>query len=226
MKNLNQILGFVLLGFFVLTAQAAQTTSSANGGMNIQTEGSNKQSADTETPKVKVPPVLVKFETNLGPMLIELNYEKAPISANNFVEYVNAGFYDGLIFHRVIDGFMVQGGGFDTQYQRKATRKPIKNESNNGLKNIRGSIAMARLMNPDSATSQFFINLQDNPNLDGNPTSAGYAVFGQLREGLEVIDKMAQLEQGQHSGTFVNAPNEVVVIQKAYVVSPKNEKGK
>lgn len=160
----------------------------------------------------------VMLETSLGEVLVELDPAKAPASVANFLEYVKVGFYDGVIFHRIIPGFMAQTGGFSTSYQRRPAMRPIVNESNNGLKNLRGTLSMARTMRPDSATSQFFINLSDNANLDGSPNVPGYAVFGKVVKGMEVVDKMAEKPQGERSGPFVNAPNEPIVINKAYLV--------
>ncbi len=175
-----------------------------------------EQQAAKEAPKAKPARPLVVMQTNLGDMVIELFPDKAPKSVENFLAYVDDGFYNGVIFHRVIAGFMVQGGGFDTQYQRKATRAPIVNESDNRLPNKRGTLSMARTNAPNSATTQFFINLNDNPSLDWKPNRPGYAVYGRVIKGIEVIDKMAALPQGNHSGVFVNAPNDQVVITKAF----------
>lgn len=168
----------------------------------------------------------VVLQTSLGLVLIELYPEKAPLSVENFLQYVDDGFYEGVIFHRVVPNFVVQVGGFDAQYQRKPTRSAIKNESDNGLINLRGTLSMARTMSPDSATSQFFISLRDNPHLDGQG-GPGYAVFGKVVEGMDVIDKMPELPQGDHSGVFMNAPNEPILIEKAYRLTQKKEaKGK
>ena len=142
--------------------------------------------ADTE-PKESL--VYVLMTTSKGDILLELNREKAPVSVENFVNYTDQKFYDGTIFHRVIPTFMIQGGGFSADMKQKSTGNPIKNEWQNGLKNVRGSIAMARTNAPDSATAQFFINVKDNPNLD-QPMSggAGYAVFGRVASGMDVVD--------------------------------------
>ncbi len=140
------------------------------------------------TPK----PAKVQFETNQGKFTIQLFEEQAPITSANFLEYVKSGFYTDVIFHRVIDGFMIQVGGFTADLQKKQVNAPIANEASNGLKNKRGMLSMARTMNPNSATSQFFINLVDNTSLDPNPRSAGYAVFGEIIEGMDVIDKIAK----------------------------------
>lgn len=145
--------------------------------------------------EVKAPPLYVEMDTNLGNVIFELDEAKAPITVENFKNYVDDGFYDGLIFHRVIDGFMVQGGGFDADMKQKKTAAPIKIESDNGLKNVRGSIAMARTMDPNSATSQFFINTQDNTFLDyPGQDGYGYTVFGKVVEGMDVIDKMEKVK--------------------------------
>ena len=145
--------------------------------------------------EVKAPPLYVEMDTNLGNVVFELDEAKAPVTVENFKNYVDDGFYDGLIFHRVIDGFMVQGGGFDTDMKQKKTAAPIKIESDNGLKNVRGSIAMARTMDPNSATSQFFINTQDNTFLDyPGQDGYGYTVFGKVVEGMDVIDKMEKVK--------------------------------
>jgi len=141
------------------------------------------------TPADAAHPTVV-LETTLGRIKIALDRDKAPQSVDNFLEYVRSGHYDGTIFHRVIPGFMVQGGGFDTSMKQKATRPPIKNEASNGLHNRRGTLAMARTNDPDSATSQFFINVKDNPALDYGPRNAGYAVFAEVVDGMGVVDRI------------------------------------
>lgn len=162
----------------------------------------------------------VKLTTNLGSIVIQLNNEKAPISTENFVTYVKEGFYNGTIFHRIIKDFMAQGGGFDTSFQQKATHKSIKNEANNGLLNTRGSIAMARTSDPDSATAQFFINYKDNAFLNHTsptPNGWGYAVFGEVVEGMDVLDAMAK-EPTSKRGGHDDVPKTDIVIEKAEVV--------
>jgi len=144
----------------------------------------------------------VTFVTNLGEFVIELNDEKAPITVANFLAYVDEGFYDGTVFHRVMPDFMVQGGGFglkpDGSIVQKATKAMIKNESGNGLSNLRGTVAMARLNDPDSASAQFFINHADNANLDHpNARGSGYAVFGKVVSGMDVVDKIAAVTTGE-----------------------------
>lgn len=162
---------------------------------------------------------IVIFETTLGKITIELYPEKAPITVQNFVTYVQDGFYDGTIFHRVIPNFVVQGGGFDENFQQKKTRDNIKNEADNGLKNLRGSLSMARTPNPDSASSQFFINLKDNDFLDFKSKTQqgwGYAVFAQVTDGMDVVDAMAQQATGNR-GMHQDVPKENIVILRAYL---------
>lgn len=139
-------------------------------------------------------PPRVALETSHGTIVLELNPEKAPVTVENFLDYVDRGWYDGTVFHRVIADFMIQGGGFDANMQKKITRQPIENESKNGLSNKRGTISMARTGDPHSATAQFFINLVDNDGLDGRGSSWGYAVFGKVVEGIEAIDAIAKVE--------------------------------
>jgi len=154
------------------------------------------------------------MSTSLGNIRIELDAEKAPVTAQNFLDYVNESFYDGLIFHRVIPGFMIQGGGFDGQLKQKGTKAPIKNEAANGLKNEIGTIAMARTNVVDSATAQFFINVKDNDFLNHRSPSAdafGYAVFGQIIEGMDVVQKIEKVKTGNR-GFHQDVPAEAVVI--------------
>ncbi len=157
---------------------------------------------------------VVTMATSLGNIRIELNAEKAPVTTQNFLDYVNESFYDGLIFHRVIPGFMIQGGGFDAQMKQKGTKAPIKNEAANGLKNAIGTIAMARTNVVDSATAQFFINVKDNDFLNHRSPSAdafGYAVFGQIVEGMDVVQKIEKVKTGNR-GFHQDVPVEAVVI--------------
>ena len=160
------------------------------------------------------------METSLGTITLELNEDKAPETVRNFAEYVTSGHYDGTIFHRVIDGFMIQGGGFTKSMDQKETRAPIRNAAMNGLKNDRGTIAMARTMIVDSATSQFFINLVDNDFLNftsPTPQGFGYAVFGKVTDGMDVVDQIAKVKTG-FSGPHQNVPEEPVVIKKVALV--------
>lgn len=159
----------------------------------------------------------VAFDTSLGRFVIELDPVKAPKTVENFLGYVRAGFYDGTIFHRVIPKFMVQGGGFTADMKQKPTQPPIANEADNGLKNLRGTLSMARTMDPGSATSQFFISVVDNAFLDHtgkNPRGWGYAVFAKVVEGMDVVDKIAAVKTG-NKGQFADVPETVVEIQKA-----------
>ena len=155
------------------------------------------------------------FETTLGNFEVELFEKEAPISAKNFQDYVDDGFFDGLIFHRVIPGFMIQGGGFEPGMKQKKTRAPIKNEAANGLKNSRGTLAMARTNVVDSATAQFFVNLVDNDFLDhAGPANFGYAVFGKVSSGMDVVDQIAKVATTNRGG-HQNVPAADVVITKA-----------
>ncbi|MDX2353373.1 peptidylprolyl isomerase [Stutzerimonas xanthomarina] len=141
----------------------------------------------------------VLLNTSMGEIEIELEAEKAPVSVKNFLEYVESGYYDGTVFHRVIPGFMIQGGGFNEGLSQKKTRAPIKNEADNGLHNVRGTLAMARTQNVDSATSQFFINHRDNDFLDHGTRDFGYAVFAKVVRGMDVVDQIAQVPTGNRS---------------------------
>jgi cyclophilin family peptidyl-prolyl cis-trans isomerase len=164
--------------------------------------------------KVYVPTkgfVNVKIETSKGDIIVELNQKAAPITVKNFLKYVEEGFYNQTIFHRVIKSFMVQGGGMTANMSRKRTNPPIKNEASNGLKNDRGTIAMARTSAPDSATSQFFINHKDNSNLNANSRSAGYTVFGKVTKGMDIVDAIAAVSTDTKSG-MRNVPNETITI--------------
>jgi cyclophilin family peptidyl-prolyl cis-trans isomerase len=158
------------------------------------------------------PPTVV-LETNMGSIEIELNAEKAPLTVKNFLEYVDQKFYDGLIFHRVIDGFMIQGGGFDAKMIQKKTNAPIKNEASNGLKNEKGTIAMARTADPHSGTSQFFINVSDNTSLDyPSPDGYGYAVFGKVVSGMHVVNRIKTVKTADLFN-HQNVPMDTVLIK-------------
>ncbi|MDO5073105.1 MAG: peptidylprolyl isomerase [Neisseria animaloris] len=163
---------------------------------------------------------MIKLHTNFGTIGIELNHEKAPVTAANFEQYVKDGFYDGLIFHRVIKGFMIQGGGMDENMKEKAGRAPIQNEAQNGLKNDKYTIAMARTQAPHSASSQFFINTKDNTFLNHTEPSLqgwGYAVFGKVVEGQDVVDTIEGVKTKNH-GYHSDVPVDAVVITKAEIV--------
>ena len=163
----------------------------------------------------------VKLKTSMGDIVIELNEEKAPKTVENFLQYVDSDFYSDTIFHRIINGFMVQGGGMDTNMKEKETQAPIENEANNGLKNVKGSIAMARTSAPHSASSQFFINAKDNTFLDFSsetPQGWGYAVFGQVVEGIEVVEAIENVTTGI-VGPYSDVHKEAVIIEKATLLS-------
>lgn len=163
---------------------------------------------------------MIKLHTNFGVIGIELNHEKAPITAANFEQYVKVGFYDGVIFHRVIKGFMIQGGGMDADMKEKQTRATIENEAANGLKNDKYSIAMARTSAPHSASAQFFINTTNNDFLNfkaPNPQGFGYAVFGKVVEGFDVVDQIEGVKTG-NKGFHQDVPKDAVVITKAEIV--------
>jgi peptidyl-prolyl cis-trans isomerase A (cyclophilin A) len=158
---------------------------------------------------------LVVFETSAGTFRIELYPDKAPVTVENFLQYVDSGFYDGTIFHRVIPGFVIQGGGFTEDFQQKPTREPIVNEADNGLKNTRGTLSMARTQAVDSATSQFFVNLADNAFLDHGTRDFGYAVFGRVVEGMEVVERIAAAPTTRR-GPMQDVPENPVVVERAY----------
>ncbi len=165
----------------------------------------------------------IKLKTSMGDIVIELNQEKAPITVENFLRYTEEDFYDGTVFHRVISNFMIQGGGFTADMARKETHPPIVNEAKNGLKNDRGTIAMARTNNPDSATSQFFINHKNNDFLNyAGPDKPGYTVFGKVVEGMEVVDKIAAVETTILRG-MRDVPVKPVVIKSAGVIPEKKD---
>lgn len=163
----------------------------------------------------------VKFETTMGTLVLELYPAKAPLTVANFLEYVKSGHYDGISFHRIIPGFMIQGGGYDAQYNQRKTRAPIKNEAKNGLKNVRGAISMARTSDPHSASAQFFIVHQDSSFLDyPGQDGWGYAVFGKVVEGLDVLDKIATTPTGRLPPFGQDVPKTPVLINKAMVLEP------
>jgi cyclophilin family peptidyl-prolyl cis-trans isomerase len=206
MKTLFKSL-LMLAAVFFLTLVSAEKTAS------------NTAAAEKAT---KAPPVYVKLVTNKGDILLELYPDKAPKTVANFVQYVNDGFYNGTIFHRVIPNFMIQGGGFDRDLMRKPTRAPIQNEAANGLKNLRGTIAMARTGDPHSATAQFFINVQDNPALDytgpQNSRTWGYAVFGKVVDGMDTVDTI-RFQPTEARGPFRrDVPVKDMIIKQAMVV--------
>ena len=162
---------------------------------------------------------VVTFETTLGPIVIELFEEDAPVTTKNFLDYANSGYYDGTLFHRVIPGFVIQGGGLEPGMQDKSGNPPIKNEANNGQKNLKWSLSMARTNDPNSATSQFFINLENNPNLDHTsetPQGWGYAVFGTVIDGFETVEAIASVSTGS-ADNHQDVPLEDITVQKTRV---------
>ncbi|RMH30733.1 MAG: peptidyl-prolyl cis-trans isomerase [Planctomycetota bacterium] len=202
----------IIGGFATLVAAYGFTQPAGEGGAS-PADSAAKEPAT----------VLVRLETTKGNIDIELNREKAPISVANFLEYVDKGHYNGTIFHRVIPNFMIQGGGFDKDMTQKPTGEGIENEWRNGLSNLRGTIAMARLGNqPNSATAQFFINVADNKFLDTPRDGAGYAVFGKVVEGMDVVDAIVAVPT-TNKGPHQNVPVEPVIIKKASRVTDKND---
>lgn len=198
--------------FFLLFLMAFATFLSSATAANSNNHSTQGESMSNQ-PQVRI-------QTNHGEMLIQLNAEKAPKTVENFLTYVREGFYDGTVFHRVINNFMIQGGGFEAGMKQKDTHAPIENEADNGLKNNRYTLAMARTSDPHSATAQFFINVSDNDFLNFTaPTSNGwgYAVFGEVIEGTEVVDKIKNVSTG-NKGFHQDVPVEDVIIEKAVVV--------
>jgi peptidyl-prolyl cis-trans isomerase A (cyclophilin A) len=155
---------------------------------------------------------MIRFETTLGDFTIELFEKKAPLSVANFLKYVEDGFFDGTIFHRIVPGFVIQGGGFTEDMSQKDTQPPVKNEADNGLKNERGTLSMARTSDIHSATSQFFVNLKDNDFLDNSRGNFGYAVFARVTQGMDVVDKIAAVETGRRRG-FDDVPVDAVIMK-------------
>ena len=173
-------------------------------------QSDEKPAAPAAAPKADHPVVAVT--TSLGAFELELDAKRAPVSVENFLQYVDAGFYDGTIFHRVIPGFMIQGGGFDGSMKQKPMRAPIQNEAANGAKNVTGTIAMARTNDPNSATAQFFVNLVDNEFLNHGSRDFGYAVFGRVSSGMDVVQKISAAPTGSRGG-HQNVPLEAVTIE-------------
>lgn len=161
----------------------------------------------------------VQFKTSHGEFTIEVFPAEAPITVENFLQYVSDGFFDGTVFHRVVPGFVIQGGGLTPEFEAKKTRAPITNEARNGLKNERGTLSMARTNDVNSATSQFFVNLKDNAFLDHKPGSFGYAVFGRVTSGMDVIDRIAKVRTGRRKG-YDDAPLDTVAIEFARRLEP------
>jgi cyclophilin family peptidyl-prolyl cis-trans isomerase len=200
---------FAIMGIF-----AACTESSTSEKNTEPNEMQPEELIEEEIPEL-IPMEYVVIETNKGNISLELDPNKAPITVANFMAYVDAGFYDNTVFHRVIDGFMIQGGGFTVEGDRKETRDPIMLESENGLKNEVGTIAMARTNAPNSATAQFFINLKDNGFLNYQPGNPGYAVFGKVTSGMDVVNEIRQAETTVKQG-MSDWPKEEVIMTKVY----------
>jgi len=199
---------------FILGCASTNNTMISDTQPNSFSNTNNQETTMSDMP-------VVQLETSMGDITIELNEEKAPKTVENFLNYVNSGHYEGTIFHRVIDGFMIQGGGMDAQMNEKKTNAPIENEADNGLKNDKGTIAMARTQDPHSATSQFFINVKDNDFLNHsgkNMQGWGYTVFGKVTDGMDVIEKMRSVATGRF-GMHADVPNEPITINSAKVVS-------
>ncbi|MFL0802184.1 MAG: peptidylprolyl isomerase [Agarilytica sp.] len=180
----------------------------------LSTGYADTKAATKKEVKAKEVNPLVLFKTSAGDIVIELFQDKAPITVANFLKYVDDGFYNGTIFHRIVPGFVVQGGGYTFDFQRKQTRNPIKNESDNGMKNLTGTLSMARTNNINSATSQFFINVNNNLPLDYKNKRHGYAVFGKVTKGMKVVKQIEKEPRGQFKA-FPEAPNTTVVVEKA-----------
>ena len=211
---------YLNVGLIVVLAVFTLTGINFIAGCSEEEVTQDKQISE-ETEKMETKSTKVKMETSMGDIVIELNDEAAPVTVKNFLDYVEKGFYDGTIFHRVIPNFMIQGGGFGPDMKRKDAGEPIINEASNGLGNERGSIAMARTSHPDSASSQFFINHRNNANL--NYTSAnnpGYTVFGKVVEGIEVVDKIAAVKTSS-KGSYRDVPVEPIAIKSVKIVQDK-----
>ena len=219
---------FVSLSFSMLVFFGCQKSEVPAGSADANTEISDLvevntaiSGVDADEQKPEPESLVVRMETSMGDIVVELDEANSPVTVENFLGYVRDGFYDGTVFHRVIKGFMIQGVGFTDKMERKPTRRPIINEAANGLKNRRGTIAMARTSDPDSATSQFFINHGDNFQLDyAYGKSAGYAVFGKVVEGMEVVDRIASVKTVASNGEQ-SFPVERVVIRAVKVVKQK-----
>ena len=206
---MKRFLGLFLLSLFVLTG----CNSNSNSSTEETTQLPSGNTITMSNPQIK-------FETSLGNFTAELDAAKAPNTVKNFVSYVQAGFYDGTIFHRIIPNFMIQGGGMNPDMSEKANNAAIENEADNGLKNEKGTLAMARTNDPHSATSQFFINAKDNTFLDHtgkNPQGWGYAVFGKVIEGIEVVEAIEKVKTGNH-GHHGDVPLEAIVMNKVTIV--------
>jgi cyclophilin family peptidyl-prolyl cis-trans isomerase len=212
----------------IVASLLASLAATAALAMQAPQEQKPAEAAPAQAAPAANGPVFVSLETSKGTIVLELDPAKAPTSVENFMKYVKAGFYDSTAFHRIVPNFVVQGGGFDKELVQKPTNPPIKNEWTNGLKNAKGTISMARLPSPDTATSQFFLNLKDNPALDG-ANGPGYAVFGKIVVGMNVLETLGQIRTAPAEGTdqtgtkrmFSDVPTERVMIVKASEITPE-----
>jgi peptidyl-prolyl cis-trans isomerase A (cyclophilin A) len=218
MKHMKQLMNGLAMTFSVLIVACIAQTATAQA----TDDAPAKPAEEASLPKIEY----VQMTTSKGDIILELNREKAPISVENFLSYVDKEFYNGTIFHRVIPTFMIQGGGFTNDMQQKPTEKPIKNEWRNGLKNERGTVAMARTAVADSATSQFFINVTDNAFLDQPRDGAAYAVFGKVVAGMNVVDAIRVVPTHTHPAGHQNVPLEPVVIERMKRISEEEAKKK
>ena len=208
-------------GVILLSVMFALVFGCSKEKVSVLEEDNTTKNAIEETEQMDIGDKRVKLATSMGDIVIELNEDAAPVTVKNFLRYTEERFYNGTIFHRVMPNFMIQGGGFSADMIQKPTHEPIINEANNGLKNDKGTIAMARTNNPNSATCQFFINHTDNDSLNyGGPNKPGYAVFGKVVEGMDVVDKIASV-QTANKGRSADVPVEAIVIESAEVVSDK-----
>lgn len=205
-KYITLFMFLLLLTVFSGCSNSGKENNKETSENKIQTQGENP---------------VVNISTNYGDIRVRLYADKAPVTVKNFLSYVNDGFYDNTVFHRVIPGFMIQGGGFTEQMQQKQTKSPIKNEADNGLENLKGTIAMARTSEVNSATSQFFINLEDNDFLNHGSRDFGYAVFGKVIDGMDVVEKIGSVNTVT-KGYMQNVPEKPVIIKSIKVVDSEN----
>lgn len=215
-KLINLTAGLLVL--VLMSAAVADTKTVAESTIEAQAEAPTESQAKELTSN-ETKNTMITLKTNMGEIQLELDAENAPLSTANFIQYAKDGHYDGVIFHRVIPDFMIQGGGFDAAMQQKQTGQPVVNEANNGLKNVKYSVAMARTQDPHSASAQFFINTKDNDFLDfKSETSAGwgYAVFGKVTAGTDVVDAIGKVETGQ-AGPYGDVPKESVIIESVTI---------
>ncbi|MCB1614405.1 MAG: peptidyl-prolyl cis-trans isomerase [Pseudomonadales bacterium] len=220
---------FSICGLFLSLVIGSVNASEINSADLLPTktqQHTEKKGSNTESgPQAGETTIQVVFKTSLGQFVLELDAEHAPRTVDNFLAYVDEGFYNNTLFHRVIPGFVIQGGGMTPAMQKKKTKQPVINESNNGLKNSRGTISMARTAHPDSATSQFFINVADNTGLDAMGGRPGYTVFGNVVEGMDVIDRIVAVPTGNF-GMYQDVPKEPVLTINAHRIQHSQTKDK